>query len=1281
VDFYLLILGEYSVDQAFIHLGPDEIKLERVERCSNLWRHSATLRGDPIKDGLKYKYRIIEKGDNSIFTLLSRIGMSSKDPPCCEEPTDRPVKAHTQFDVFHFPQDKKYVSDTVPKAIFTYLKLLLPCVNPSTIYDLLNQIESLQFVLCETKHVKECVNWIVEYALNPSVSDVQRLYLCIVLGHLKYSSSSLPFTNDNKTAKACDRLLQCLNECVDYNFLSQSNLECLKKIAISLVENSSSKGWLTLAAHFYPYLGIEFILAVKDTRGLINYVCDGNEYKKMVGALLLHIKEKNGNDLVAHQYLLHLVLKHAPTLDDALELFESVDFRWFFTNEDEKVHFFVNYYQDTMQCNNTHEKTVGAKLTEFYKTPKKIRGRMNKYLFSTLLEFSTSDDELSGEHAEIFLESIISRKYLDGNQVFEVLVELSKSKSVPRQNLLLTILNNDLFWQHWRDASLQRKVEICKSWVITRVVNKSRTNSSLGGVDKIVEVYEAVDALMRCSLNIGNKILAQDVCTCVVEGILRNEDAVSVLKACASIEKYAAVVQDCYKSHVKIKLTQAPRMVKKASLFLQEFSNSSLGQDLLFYIVDIIVPEIATESENDERNFRKILDWCDIWIVLLTTTETVEKYKKYRAGKKICHQLERCIKHGNISLSFLEEVHKKKEKVSMLCASVLNNSTPNCDLADLQKQISDRIDELMHVADDCYQKFQLLESAISYGKKISNNVCTVQGIESIIETINDLKETLHTKRVYALKVDTFWGTLLRLLSPAEDLQPLVNSVSFVMVAKKTLKELNNSSEGEDGNDGTAVRDFYSLMIFLTSKAIEEFKAQWGLVLNDPGSLSVESMKTLLGTLKDENQLDEELELLGKYFRGKFSLTIKTYIEVYVKYPNVMEQVRHIIGIFNIFKLADLSNETIKVLSQFQKNLENSGKLSLALLRQSMENVKQIVSSFSGENLDCVIEVLSRSTELLTFMEEIVDEDIRFLIDAVEEHSDQFVTESSVSDLIDVHGFLAPLIKKKTETNLNPQKFLEMLKASCLDHGDIAVKIQQCSTNVNSLRGLYTSIANRGEVTKEIIGNCLNRGEYSVLQKDGKCETRMSYVLRGSGEEKTCNYSLSDLHDLRSRAHLIVTSKKNNTTIQYSHSNESNEEIDFDNFINQVNLLTEITILLSKLRSSGYVKYRHFWIRMKTTNDLQSNRDNLNNDLENWENILKNARENFYFLNYYCSDQLCTLYDFLMNEFDNNCDEVLTLVHFVDRSITKQQLQQHRESQEKLKRSDINDRPDLLVSTV
>jgi MoxR-like ATPase len=656
----------------------------------------------------------------------------------------------------------------------------------------------------------------------------------------------------------------------------------------------------------------------------------------------------------------------------------------------------------------------------------------------------------------------------------------------------------------------------------------------------------------------------------------------------------------------------------------------------------------------------------------------VEK-SKCRAGKKICQQLEKYIKEGDISLSLLKIVYKKKEKVSMLCATVLNKSIPKGDLADLQKQILDRISELMHAAQDCLKKIEFLESAINCGNKISNDVYPVHKTETIIEAFIYLKQTSGSKRVYELQFDTFWGTLLPFLRPAKDLQPLVNSLSFMAVAKKGLKELRKSNADEDGNEATATIDFYSLMMFLTTKAIEDLQAQWNPVFKDPGSLSVEIMETLLGTFKDKNVFDKELELLEKYFSRTFSPEAKTYLQDFVKSPNVVEQVEYVIGILDIFGLADPSNETMSILLQFQTVLENSDELTIALLHQSLENVKDIVPSFSGEHLNRVVKELSGSSELLGFIEEIVDEDIRFLIDAVEEHSDQFLSESLVADLIDVHGFLAPLIKKKNEEKCNPQDFLETLKESCLGHRDIAVKIQQCSTNVNSLHGLYMSIANRGEVTKEIISNCLKKGEYCVSQEDGKCETKMSYVLQQSGVDKTCNYSLSDLHDLRSRAHLILTSHKNATKVLSNHSKESSVGIDFDNFINQVNLLTEIATLLSKLYSSGYVKYRKFRKEIKPTDHLQTTRDILQNDLKKWENILEKARKNFYFLNYYRSDQLCTLYDFLMNESDIHCDEVLSLIHFVDRTITEQQLQRHRESQEKT--SDLNESPDFLVSTV
>ena len=47
----------------------------------------------------------------------------------------------------------------------------------------------------------------------------------------------------------------------------------------------------------------------------------------------------------------------------------------------------------------------------------------------------------------------------------------------------------------------------------------------------------------------------------------------------------------------------------------------SLGQELLSCILDIVdVPEVLKGSESSEDDFIKILDWCDIWIILLKTT-------------------------------------------------------------------------------------------------------------------------------------------------------------------------------------------------------------------------------------------------------------------------------------------------------------------------------------------------------------------------------------------------------------------------------------------------------------------------------------------------------------------------------------------------------------------------------------------------------------------------------------------------------------------------------------
>ena len=597
----------------------------------------------------------------------------------------------------------------------------------------------------------------------------------------------------------------------------------------------------------------------------------------------------------------------------------------------------------------------------------------------------------------------------------------------------------------------------------------------------------------------------------------------------------------------------------------------------------------------------------------------------------------------------------------MLCASALGEHRS-------AQSFEDKITEMMHVVEDRSKKIQLLESTINYGKELWIEVYSrpLSENDSVIETFDNLKKTWRTRKVNELQDDdTFLGKLLPLLNQAEGLNPWLHSISFMAVAKSLQESRKSNSK---------LSDFHSFVNFLRKESLRQFHAHWSVVLNDPHSCSSAVLNTLLGNFEDQSRLDQELNLLEKELGLNCSPDVKSYIDDLVKYLNVLKQIKRAIKIFNIFKLADRSEETMTVLSQLLTTSENNNRTSLAELQELTKKGKEIMASFSGKNLDGVIEELSRSATLVDFIKDIVDEDIRFLIDAVEEHSDQFVSESLVSNFIDVHSFLAPLIKKKNKKVFNPQAFLKQLEESCHRHKDIAEKIKKCNANVNSLRGLYTSIANRGELTKEIIGNCLSKGEYWVSQKDGKSEAKMSYVLQESDKNSQPNKSLSDLHDLRSRALLIVSS-------QSIHSNEKSKDIDFEDFITQVNLLTEIWTLLTKLCSSGYLKYQNFEQKIKTTHGLKTTRDSLKNDFENWENELKTAREKFYFLNYYCSDQICTFYNFLINGSQVITDEVLSLVHFVDRNITKQQLEPHRKSPKMLEKSGSNVTPNLLLSTV
>ncbi|CAG2213494.1 RNF213 [Mytilus edulis] len=78
---------------------------------------------------------------------------------------------------------------------------------------------------------------------------------------------------------------------------------------------------------------------------------------------------------------------------------------------------------------------------------------------------------------------------------------------------------------------------------------------------------------------------------------------------------------------------------------------------------------------------------------------------------------------------------------------------------------------------------------------------------------------------------------------------------------------------------------------------------------------------------------------------------------------------------------------------------------IPVLRE-IDVVHKVISS----DLQDILQALKKSSALLDFLREVVDDDLRNLIDAVEEHSEQYVMESTVSDLIEIKRFFNPVLK-------------------------------------------------------------------------------------------------------------------------------------------------------------------------------------------------------------------------------------------------------------------------------
>eukprot|EP00897_Mesotaenium_endlicherianum_P004603 jgi/Mesen1/4170/ME000219S03302 len=211
-------------------------------------------------------------------------------------------------------------------------------------------------------------------------------------------------------------------------------------------------------------------------------------------------------------------------------------------------------------------------------------------------------------------------------------------------------------------------------------------------------------------------------------------------------------------------------------------------------------------------------------------------------------------------------------------------------------------------------------------------------------------------------------------------------------------------------------------------------------------------------------------------------------------------------------------------------------LSIATFSDTFKQAGRMLGYLS---LDAVLvfKELVEAGALVEFVKETAAEDVRHWIDAVEEHSEDFLREGAIVDFIDIHGLLRPLCTAPFPTlRVLNETLTAYLERSRVRASGLAEKIAGCSAQVYALRQFFATISNRGLMMKDHMQKVLLGGTATFrivpvpgTEGEGSSSCGVELVCGATAQARAgageSTYSLSDLQDMRGRARLLMNSSQ------------------------------------------------------------------------------------------------------------------------------------------------------------
>ncbi|XP_055995963.1 uncharacterized protein LOC125646740 isoform X2 [Ostrea edulis] len=743
---------------------------------------------------------------------------------------------------------------------------------------------------------------------------------------------------------------------------------------------------------------------------------------------------------------------------------------------------------------------------------------------------------------------------------------------------------------------------------------------------------------------------------------LKEEDILEIIKAMPEIEMWMQeTTDDLFRAHIQALVQEGLESgdINKQDLFGQTKYCVVNSRMTLQYFLTLMECSGLKSDMGLEDALSIILSGHHLWRSILTASgkkeNDIHENKFAVKAREMILDLKQAIEKEIIQMKFLIEIENRK-KICLELISVASKA--GCE------KVEKRWSEIS-------ANFKAMKQSLGYTlgvfqeakKRIKLDLPQTECVLACLKFFEEMQTTLNEGCLNIADARQLLdpdGLVKEICDHCQNLKEVVKSYVYWNISFQHFHELDVQIDTQledemetsfgiaflfEENEETDTDNVMKLNLqkgcrflwYLSAIVFKKYHEFWFPLLSGTDA----QISTIQKNLENSNVM-EELELAQSTCKCQAISKVKNALKKYSEFETQNEKVTLMKSVLNAFEVDFANDQNFQeALSEYEKLLEGHVEnLTVFQIGTSLMLVGNVVDMVDSDMV-AVLQELQKSSVLIEFLKTVVDEDIRNLIDAVEEHSEQYVRESTVSDLIEVKRFIQPFLKQKYDKNVNG--FFSNMKKSLETSGikNLDKKIYECSSNLHSLKALYNHVANRGEHTREIVENIVHRGKFNFCLKENECDVVVEYKQ----DKKTHSYSKAYMNDLRSRALLMINTEDKQ---QGKAPTSPNKKEYLSSFIEIIDCALDISQMCFLLKEAGHFQFARF-DQKKRKEQLGDLLVELKSMYSDWCKILTECRRKFYLMNYIHSDQLQMLYNFAKD--GKGRDSVITILRFINPGMT------------------------------